>query len=49
MKVTAVRMICGLVAVGILIAVISDNPVPVVVTVAVSCVVWRVAKGFPKP
>jgi len=46
-KTTAMKMICAFAAIGILITVISDNPLPLVVMVAVSYAVWHVAKGFP--
>lgn len=46
MKQEALKMILGMMAIAVLAMAISGSPLPIVIVVAVSYVVWQVAKGF---
>ena len=42
----AIRMITGMLTVGVLLTAISWNPLPLIVLAAVSYAVWKVARRF---
>jgi hypothetical protein len=46
MKQQALTMIVGMLIVAVVISVAERNPVPLIVLLAVSYVIWCVAKGF---
>ena len=43
----AIKMIVALLAVGVLIAVMSNSALPLVIVAAVAYSLWRVAKSYP--
>ena len=46
MQQQALRMIFGMLALAIIVAVVDRNPLPLLVIIPVTFVLWHVAKGF---